>query len=52
MGADKVKNNNEAKKLCKGFEKGENGFCKYYMGCLKYIENCYNECSYKKARIQ
>lgn len=33
-----------AKKYCKNFEKGNNGFCKHYMGCKVDIVSCINEC--------
>ena len=29
---------------CKNFEKGNNGFCKHYMGCKIDIISCINEC--------
>lgn len=32
------------KEYCKNFEKGNNGFCKYYMGCKIDIISCINEC--------
>lgn len=32
------------KEYCKNFEKGNNGFCKHYMGCKVDIVRCANEC--------
>ena len=34
------------KEYCKNFEKGNNGFCKHYMGCKVDIVSCIciNEC--------
>ncbi|KON09702.1 hypothetical protein HYH70_17890 [Clostridium botulinum] len=31
-------------KYCKNFEKGNNGFCKHYMGCKVDIVSCAREC--------
>lgn len=32
------------KEYCKNFEKGNNGFCKHYMGCKVDIVSCISEC--------
>ncbi|CAM3001131.1 hypothetical protein HAHI6034_10980 [Hathewaya histolytica] len=45
------KSTRREKKYCKGFEKGENGFCRHYLGCKIDIESCYNQCSYRGERI-
>jgi hypothetical protein len=34
----------KAKIYCKDFSKGEDGFCKHYMGCRVMISSCANEC--------
>ncbi|AJD27408.1 hypothetical protein G8E05_06395 [Clostridium botulinum] len=32
------------KEYCKNFEKGNNGFCKHYMGCKVDLTSCANQC--------
>ncbi|EKO1912195.1 hypothetical protein PZQ55_001233 [Clostridium botulinum] len=32
------------REYCKNFKKGNNGFCKHYMGCKLDIVSCINEC--------
>lgn len=45
------KDSKKEKKYCKGFEKGENGFCKHYIGCKVDKVSCYYQCSYRGERI-
>jgi hypothetical protein len=37
--------NIKGKQYCKDFQKGKNGFCKYYMGCKYNLKSCIDECS-------
>ncbi|MBU3205145.1 hypothetical protein [Clostridium algidicarnis] len=32
---------------CKNFQKGNKGYCKYYIGCRINIITCSEECTYK-----
>ena len=34
----------KSKRYCNNFSKGEDGFCKHYMGCRVNIESCRNKC--------
>lgn len=47
---EQLKETPRLKTYCKGFDKGDNGFCKHYMGCKKVIVSCASECAYEGVK--